>query len=271
MSPTSPPSARATQARRVAAIALPPAVSLVLFLAAFELVARLFFASEAYLLPAPSAIATVAWQERALLASATLATGKASVLGFVASGVAGVLFAIVLSSSRLLERALYPYAIALQTVPIVAIAPLLVVWLGAGPRSVVASAFIVSVFPVITNALAGIRGVDPALRDLFRLYGAKRFAVLVKLELPFATPSIAVGLRVAAGLAVIGAIVGEFVAGFAERDPGLGIVVMTSYRQLRTDLLFAAVGCSALLGIALFLAVSLGAWTLLRRWYAGAR
>jgi NitT/TauT family transport system permease protein len=256
---------------RVLAIVAPPAVGLVVMLVAFELVARAFFADAAYLLPPPSAIAKVAWHERALLASATLATAKTSVLGFVASAVLGLLFAIALSSSRILERALYPYAIALQTVPIVAIAPLLVVWLGVGPRSVVASAFIVSVFPVVTNALAGIRGVDPALRDLFRLYGASRLAVLVKLELPHATPSLSTGLRVASGLAVIGAIVGEFVAGFAERDPGLGIVVMTAYRQLRTDLLFAAVGCSALLGIALFLSVSFVAWLRLRAWYAGAR
>ncbi len=256
---------------RLAGLLLPPAIGLLVLLAAFELVARLFFAREAYLLPPPSAIAKAAWQERALLASATLSTGRAAALGFVASGALGVLFAIVLASSRLLERALYPYAIALQTVPIVAIAPLLVVWLGVGPKSVVASAFIVSVFPVVTNTLAGIRAVDPALRDLFRLYGARRFAVLTKLELPHATPSVAVGLRVAAGLAVIGAIVGELVAGFAEHDPGLGIVVMTAYRQLRTDLLFAAVACSAALGIALFSIVSLGAWLWLRRWYSGAR
>lgn len=259
------------RARRWLAVALPPVCSLAIILALFEGVARLFFAEEAYLLPPPSAIAKVAWQERALLASATLATARTSVIGFVASGLVGVLAAIGLSSSRVVERALYPYAIALQTVPIVAIAPLLVVWLGAGPRSVVASAFIVSVFPVVTNALAGLRGVDPALRDLFRLYGASRLARLTKLELPHATPSIAVGLRVSAGLAVIGAIVGEFVAGFAERDPGLGIVVMTAYRQLRTDLLFAAVGGSALLGITLFLSVSLGAWLALRKWYVGSR
>jgi NitT/TauT family transport system permease protein len=253
------------------AIAVPPAIGLIVFLAIFEAVARVFFADAAYLLPPPSAIVRAAWQERALLASATLATARTSVLGFVASGVLGVASAVALSSSRLAERALYPYAIALQTVPIVAIAPLLVVWLGAGPRSVIAAAFIVSLFPVLTNTLAGLRGVDPALRDLFRLYGASRLATLTKLSLPAATPSIAVGLRVSAGLAVIGAIVGEFVAGFAERDPGLGIVVMTAYRQLRTDLLFAAVAGSALLGITLFLAVSLAAWIVLRNWYVGAR
>ena len=257
--------------KRFAAVVLPPTVSLVLLLGLFELVARGWFSDASYLLPAPSAIISVAVAERALLGAALIATAKTTLLGFLLSAVMGVAAAIALSSSRLLERALYPYAIALQTVPIVAIAPLLVVWLGVGPRSVVASAFIVSVFPVITNALAGIRGVDPALRDLFRLYGASRAAVLWKLELPHATPSLATGLRIASGLAVIGAIVGEFVAGFADRDPGLGIVVMTSYRQLRTDLLFAAVGCSSLLGIVLFSLVSAVAQLVLRRWYVGVR
>jgi NitT/TauT family transport system permease protein len=106
---------------------------------------------------------------------------------------------------------------------------------------------------------------------LFRLYGAKRAAVLFRLELPWAAHSIMTGLRVASGLSVIGAIVGEFVAGFAEERPGLGIVVMTAYRQLRTDLLFAAVACSALLGITLFAVVGLVSFVLLRRWHVAAR
>lgn len=224
----------------------------------------------AYLLPPPSAIARAAFADAATLIGACITTGTSALLGFLLSAFVGVLIAIVLSSSRLVERAFHPYAILLQTVPIVAIAPLLVLWFGVGVRAVTASAFIVSVFPVITNALAGIRSVDPALRDLFRLYGASRAAVLFRLELPSATFSIATGLRVASGLAVIGAIVGEFVAGFAEGRPGLGIVVMTSYRQLRTDLLFAAVGCSALLGMLLFGAVSGGAYLLLRRWHISA-
>lgn len=225
---------------------------------------------EAYLLPPPSAIARAAAADSGTLLSACLTTGTSALAGFLLSAVLGVAVAVVLSTSRFIERAFHPYAILLQTVPIVAIAPLLVLWFGVGGRAVTASAFIVSVFPVITNTLAGIRSVDPALRDLFRLYGASRGAVLFRLELPWATLSIATGLRVASGLAVIGAIVGEFVAGFSEGNPGLGIVVMTSYRQLRTDLLFGAVGCSALLGMILFGVVSGGAHLLLRRWHIAA-
>ncbi|GAC1351822.1 MAG: ABC transporter permease [Polyangiales bacterium] len=246
--------------------ALPPLIAAVVGFAAWEIVPSLA-SVPAYLLPRPSAVLRAALSDPQLLVTATATTALSASAGFVLSALVGVALAILLAASRTIERGLYPYAVIFQTVPIVAIAPLLVLWFGVGARAVTASAFIVSVFPVITNALAGFRAVDPSLRDLFQLYGASRFQRLFKLELPAATPSIATGLRVSSGLSVIGAIVGEFVAGFAEGKPGLGIVVMTSYRQLRTDLLFAAVGCSTLLGMALFGAVSLGAHFLLRRWH----
>jgi NitT/TauT family transport system permease protein len=133
------------------------------------------------------------------------------------------------------------------------------------------SAFIVSVFPVIANTLTGLRSVDPALRDLFRLYGAGRAATLVKLSLPASLPHIVTGLRIASGLAVIGAIVGEFVAGFSEDAAGLGILVLSSYRQLRTDLLFAAVLTAAALGLTLFGAVNALGARVLGRWHPSER
>ncbi|MGZ3419144.1 MAG: ABC transporter permease [Polyangiales bacterium] len=244
---------------------LPPIVAAILGLAAWQAAIAVFHIAP-YLVPPPMAVVRAASESAATLGGACMTTGTAAVAGFLLSAIVGVSIAVVLSSSRAIERAFYPYALVLQTVPIVAIAPLLVLWFGVGPRAVTASAFIVSVFPVITNALAGIRSVDPALRDLFRLYGASRAAVLFQLELPHATASIATGLKIASGLAVIGAIVGEFVAGFSEGKPGLGIVVMTSYRQLRTDLLFASVACSAFLGLALFGVVSFVSWLSLRSW-----
>jgi NitT/TauT family transport system permease protein len=259
-----------SSSRGLTSVALPPLVAAILGLAAWEGAARAL-AIPAYLLPPPSAVASAALGDAPALAGACLTTGIASVVGFLASALLGVTIAVGLSSSRIVERAVYPYAVVLQTVPIVAIAPLLVLWCGAGLRAVAASAFIVSVFPVITNSLAGIRAVEPPLRDLFTLYGASRTQILFKLELAHAAPQIATGLRVACGLSVIGAIVGEFVAGFSEGSPGLGIMVMTSYRQLRTDLLFAAVGCSALLGIVMFGVVSGVSSLLLRRWYVAAR
>ncbi len=255
----------ARRAKAVAAILLPPLGAAIVGILIWESIAR-GLAIPAYLLPPPSAVAAAAFANAGPLASACLTTSLTALAGFVASAVFGVVTAFVLASSRLVERAFYPYALILQTVPIVAIAPLLVLWFGVGPRAVAASAFIVSVFPVITNTLAGVRAVDPSLRDLFKLYGASHAQVLVKLELPHALPNITTGLRIACGLAVIGAIVGELVAGFAEGSPGLGIVVMTAYRQLRTDLLFAAVLASAFVGIAMFVGISTLSAVALRRY-----
>jgi NitT/TauT family transport system permease protein len=225
----------------------------------------------AYLLPPPSAVLGALGRHATTLAMAAKVSATAALTGFVLSALLGILVAVALSTSRTLERALYPYTVFLQTVPIVAIAPLLVLWFGPGLRAVAVSALIVSVFPVIANTLAGLRSVDPALRDLFRLYGAGRLATLWKLELPSAVPQIVTGLRVAAGLSVIGAIVGEFVAGFAEGAAGLGITVLAAYRQLQTDLLFAAVFAAALLGLLLFAAVNLLGTLMLRRWHPSAR
>jgi NitT/TauT family transport system permease protein len=214
------------------------------------------------LLPPPSAVARAAWSQSGILWPALAATTGAVLAGLAMSAGAGVLAAVALSTSRWVERAFYPYAIFFQIVPIVAIAPLLVIWFGYGRRAVIAAAFIVSVFPVIANTLAGLLSVDPALRDLFRLYGAGRLARLVKLVMPWALPDLLTGLRVAAGLAVIGAIVGEFVGG-----GGLGVVVLEAMRQQRTDLVFAAILHASLLGLALFAAVNGLSRLLLRRWH----
>ncbi len=242
---------------------LPPLATLAFVLAAWEALVSLL-AVPAWLVPPPSAVARAAAGDLPLLAGALATTARAALAGFALSAVLGVAAGVVLGASRIVERSLYPYALFLQTVPIVAVAPLLVLWFGAGFRAVAVSAFIVSVFPVVANTLAGLKSTDPALLDLFRLHRAGPVATLLKLRLPWALPSIVTGLRVASGLAVIGAIVGEFVAGFSEGHAGLGILVLSAYRQLRTDLLFAAVGGASLLGLALFGAVGLSGVVLLR-------
>jgi NitT/TauT family transport system permease protein len=250
-------------------VAVAPLVALGLLLLLWEGLARVM-EIPAWLLPPPTAVGLAAGKEASTLLGAALTTGSSALVGFGLSATVGVLAAVILSSSRLLERALYPYTVFLQTVPIVAIAPLLVLWFGPGPRAVAVSSFIVSLFPVIANTLTGLRSVEPALKDLFRLYGARRLATLWKLELPAALPHMVTGLRVASGLCVIGAIVGEFVAGFSEGDPGLGILVLSTYRQFRTDLLFASVLAASILGLVLFGAVSLVGARLLRRWHPAA-
>jgi NitT/TauT family transport system permease protein len=221
-----------------------------------------------YILPAPSSVFAAMWHKRLDLWSSLLSTATAALLGLGLSAAAGIVIAVILSSARLVQRAFYPYTVFFQTVPIVAIAPLLVIWFDFGLISVAVSAFIASLFPVIANTLAGLRSTDPALRDLFRLYGAGPLASLWKLRLPWATPNIVTGLRIAAGLAVIGAIVGEFVAGVLERGAGLGVTILVAKRMGNTADIFAAVLAASLLGLVMLTAINIAGYLLLRRWHA---
>lgn len=256
---------------RIFRVILPPIVTFILLMVLWELAAHQLFSQRRYMLPAPSAIHEAARANASTLRRATIITAFATMGGFGLSIAIGVAAATALSSSRWIERAFYPFTVFLQTVPLVAIAPMLVVWCGYGTRAVVVAAFIVSVFPIIANTLTGIRSVDPALRDMFRLYGASPWARLTKLNIPSALPHLFTGLRIASGLAVIGAIVGEFIAGYAGQDAGLGILVLTCMREFRTDLLFAAIFLASLLGLALFAGVSVTGYLLLRRWHTSAK
>lgn len=246
--------------KRVLQSVLPPlATFVVTALAAEALIAWLDV--PALLLPRPSAVARTCVESSGPLLAALGSTAGSALLGLGLATVSGILIAVALSTARWVERAFYPYAIFFQIVPIVAVAPLLVIWFGYGWRAVVAAAFVVSVFPVIANTLAGLQSVHPALRDLFRLYDAGRAATLWKLGLPSALPFVLSGFRIAAGLAVIGAIVGEFVAG-----GGIGNQVLAAMRGQRTDLVFAAILYASALGLALFGLTSALSAVLLRHW-----
>lgn len=257
---------RSSLARTLAAVA-PPAVVFVVVAILAEIAVRMFDVKP-YILPAPSAVFRAMWERRADLGASLVSTAKASLAGFALSTVLGIAIAVVLSSARIVQRAFYPYTVFFQTVPIVAIAPLLVIWFDFGLASVAVSAFIASVFPVIANTLAGLLSTDPALRDLFKLYGAGRISTMLKLRLPFAIPNIVTGLRIAAGLSVIGAIVGEFVAGTLERGAGLGVSVLVAKRLGNTADIFAAVLAASLLGLVMLTTVNLAGYLLLRRWHA---
>src|SRR5712671_863148 len=242
--------------------AIPALVPLVVVTFILELLVREGFV-KSYLLPAPSAVLAAMIESRQELMQAMWKTSSAALLGFALSTLAGVSIAVLLSSSPIVQRAFYPYAFFFQTVPIIAIARLLVIWFGYGMRTVIASAFVVSIFPVIANTLSGILSTDPALRDLFRLYGASGRDTLFKLRFPAALPQIFTGLRIASGLAVIGAIVGEFIGG-----QGLGSVVDVARTQQRVDKVFAAVLLASVLGLALFGLINLVSYVTLRRWHA---
>lgn len=247
-------------------VVLPPLLVLIVGVVAMEK-GWDYFKVKTFLVPRPMAIYDCIVANRTALMESTWETAKPALIGFGASAAVGILAAIILASSKWILRAFYPYTLFFQTVPLVAIAPLLVVWMDYGMKPVAMSAFIVSVFPVIANTLSGLQSVDPNLRDMFRLYRAGPIATLFKLRLPSALPSILTGLRISAGLAVIGTIVGEFVASFVER-PGLGITIIVANRGQDADMVFAAVLVSSLLGLVLFAAINVASWLLLRHWHA---
>ena len=255
--------------KRFLTLVIPPIVIVVLFVVTWSLVVW-FFGIKEYLLPAPIEVADAVIDHAQQLIDATLRTAFSTFVGFLFAAIIGILAGSMLGLSRWLERGLYPPTLLLQMVPLIAIAPLFVVWFGFGARSTIAATVVVALFPVIANTLGGIRGTDPELRELFKLYGAGRWATWWKLELPSATPAIMTGLRIAAGLSVIGAITAEFVSGYTGENAPLGAIIMGSVKTFRTDLMFAAVLIASLVGFFLFGIVNLLAWLLLRRWHGSS-
>jgi NitT/TauT family transport system permease protein len=216
-----------------------------------------------FVLPAPVEILRSAWKIRMELLSATGRTCLAAVVGLSASTLGGTVTAFVFSQSALFRRALYPYAVLLQTVPIIAVAPIVIVSLGRGFLSISLIACIISMFPVITNTTTGLLQVDRNLLDLFSLNQATRMQVLVRLRLPSAMPYLISGIRIASGSAVVGAIVGEFFVGSGQ--PGLGALIQRKTASLALPELYATVASSTLLGTIVFGTITLAGDTLLRR------
>ena len=210
-----------------------------------------------YLLPGPAEVWAAAGRKSTNLLVASTITGAGALCGYFASLVVGTVVALVFSQSTAIRSSCYPYAIFLQTVPIVAIAPLIVTWFGTGFHSVVAIACLISLFPVITNVTSGLLSIDRGLSDLFRLHQATRWQKLRKLQIPNAVPYFLTGAKTSSGLAVVGAIVGEFFVGYGTRAHGLGFVILYSGPQLKTDQLFAATIASAVLGVIMFAAITL--------------
>jgi NitT/TauT family transport system permease protein len=256
--------------RAVLAAVLPPIVLFFVVLGAWQAIVQ-HWQIPPFLLPSPSDVGRAAHENFAKLASATGVTAAGALCGFGVSLVVGVCVAILFSQSAIIRRSFFPYAIFFQTVPIVAIAPLIVIWSGTGFRSVVLVAFIVSVFPIITNATAGLTSIDPDLLDLFRLHGASRWQTLRTLRLPGAVPSTVTGAKTSSGLAVIGAIVGEFFVGYDPSEHfGLGYLIQESTTQLKTDLVLCAVVLATVLGLIVFGTVSLTGSVILKRFGPGS-
>ncbi|MEM8873934.1 MAG: ABC transporter permease subunit [Planctomycetota bacterium] len=238
---------------------LPPIVVAVAAIALLEGIVRVGIVP-AFLVPPPTATFRSLTSQGDLW-TALGQTALGAGVGFACSALIGTMLAAVLSANVWMRRAFYPYAVFFQTVPLVAIAPLLVVWFGRGVQTTAWAAGIASVFPVIAAGFAGFRSADPALLDLFRLHRASLWQTFFKLRLPSALPKLFVGLRIAAALAAIGAVVGEFITGL-----GLGGILTIARTQSDYPKVFAALILSSVLGLVLFGSVDLIGGLLLRHW-----
>ncbi len=250
--------------------ALPPVVVAVLFLSLWFILSATVYSGKAFLLPGPHLVADALFRESSAIFAASVVTLKEALVGFLAATLFGIVSAALMSQSRLLERSFYPYAVLLQTVPVVAIAPLIVLWFGYGETSVMIISFIISLFPIINNSLLGLRSTSRNLVELFSMHSAGRMVAFVKLRLPGAIPHIIAGLRISAGLSVIGAIVGEFLIGSGNSKGGLGVQIIYAQGRMNTALLFAEVICATLLGFGFFLVVTAIGRLLLRNWHESA-
>jgi NitT/TauT family transport system permease protein len=223
-----------------------------------------------YILPGPILVAKTLVTDWSTLAPALLVTLQITLEALLAAVVVGVLLAVLFSLSRWVELSLFPYAIILQVTPIVAIAPLIIAWVDDVHVSLLICAWLVAFFPILSNTVLGLRSVDRNLLDLFELYGAGRWRTLVDLRLPAALPYFLGGLRISGGLALIGAVVAEFVAGSGGRESGLAWRILESGYQLKIPRMFAALVLISAAGIAIYLALSLVSHLLLRRWHESA-
>lgn len=222
----------------------------------------------AFVLPAPSAIGQALYDNLASLLFSAWMTLRISLTAFVLAVIGGVALAVVFSQSRPVEMALFPLAVILQVTPIVAIAPLIVIWVGIDNpnRALLLMAWIAAFFPVLSNMTLGLRAADHGLLDLYRLYGATRWQVLTQIRLPSALPYLLSAMKISGGLALIGTVVAEFVAG-SGASMGLAWRIMESGNRLQIARMFAALLLLSLLGITIFFCLNALENLLLRRWH----
>jgi NitT/TauT family transport system permease protein len=223
-----------------------------------------------YILPAPSDVAVSLVKDWPILSAALLITLKITFSALIAALFGGVLFAVLFVQSRFLELVFYPYAVVLQVTPIVAIAPLIIIYVPQTELVLLLCAFLVAFFPVLSNTTQGLKSADHNLMNLFEMYGASRWQTLRHLLLPGALPYFTIGLRIGGGLALIGAIVAEFTAGAAGEQAGLAFRILEAGRRLNIPRLFAALILITFTGVMIFAFTSFISHLLLRKWHESA-
>jgi NitT/TauT family transport system permease protein len=232
-------------------IAAPLAIGVAVLLG-WHLWVRIFEVPQ-YIVPSPLLVAQTLVSDWDILSASLLITLKVTFLGFISAVVLGTLVAFLFVQSRLIELSLFPYAVLLQVTPIVAIAPLIIIWVKNPDAALTLCATIVAIFPVISNTTIGLRSVDPGLLNLFRMNRATRMQILFRLRIPSALPYFFGGLRIASGLSLIGAVVAEFVAGTGGGGAGLAYQILIAGFQLNIPRLFAALILITVAGVILFL------------------
>ncbi len=233
---------------------------------AWELMCR-YLHVPVWLLPPPSQIALAVMQHADSLLIDTAITGGEALAGFLLANVVSLLAAAIFCHIRWIERSTYPLLIGLKSVPVVALAPLLVLWLGYGPASKITMAAIVAFFPLVVNATLGLRSVEHDAIDLFRTHGATKLQILLKLRIPTAVPYIFAALRVSATLAVVGAIVAELTGATS----GIGFAIIMAFYNVDTPMLFAALLCASGMGLLLFALVITFEWVFAHRFRIDSR
>lgn len=223
-----------------------------------------------YILPGPLLVAQTLAEDWATLSTSLWVTLKITFMALAAAVIVGVSLAVLFTQSRWLEMSLLPYAVILQVTPIVAIAPLIIIWAGDINLSLLICAWIVAFFPILSNTIIGLNSADHNLINLFQLYGATRWQTLRYLRLPAALPFFLAGLKISGGLALIGAVVAEFVAGTGGSASGLAYRILEAGYQLKIPRVFAALFMISMTGIAIFLVTSWISHLLLRRWHESA-
>jgi NitT/TauT family transport system permease protein len=245
-----------------------PALVLIGALALWELWVRLAGIPH-YIVPAPSLVLATLWENLGSLAVAWLYTLKITFGALLLAVVGGVLLAVAFALSRTVELALLPFAIVLQVTPIVAIAPLILIYVESTTAALLICAWIVAFFPILSNTVIGLRAADSSLGDLFTLYRASPWQRLRWLLVPSALPYFIAGLKISGGLSLIGAVVAEFAAGAAGRETGLASRILEASFRTEIPKMYAALLLIALTGVAIFLLFNLLSRLLLGRWHAG--
>ncbi|MEM6740482.1 MAG: ABC transporter permease [Pseudomonadota bacterium] len=223
-----------------------------------------------YILPGPDRVWASLTGDFAILMDAAWLTGRITVMALALAVIGGAGLAILFNQSKMLEMSFYPYAVILQVTPVVAIAPLIFIYVDSKIAGMLLCAWLVAFFPVLSSTTLGLNSVDHNLRDLFQIYGASRWQKLVMLQLPSALPYFLGGLKIAGGLSLIGAVVAELVAGTGGIGSGLAFRIQEAGYRLNIARMFAALSLVAAMGVFIFALLSLFSHMLLRKWHESA-